>query len=222
MDYAYYYLKEIVSMMQINKVSMRMQVYEIIKEKILSQEYDWGDQIRILPLCKELGVSNTPVREALSLLEMEGLVTSSLNSRVRVIEMTEDLNNEMNQIFLVLIAGAYQVCIVKGITKKLTAMLEDALENQKESQEKEMADSINAALAFDRCFVNVIGNEKLSRAFDEQYTLLFLLARYNYQKAALNREDNIREHVQILEAVKAEDHEEVHRLLIRHFDKHVD
>ena len=110
-----------------------MQVYEIIKQKILSQEYDWGDQIRILPLCKELGVSNTPVREALSLLEMEGLVTSSLNSRVKVIEMTESLNNEMNQIFLVLISGSYQLCVVKNSTSKLRIMLEKALEKQQKS-----------------------------------------------------------------------------------------
>lgn len=209
-------------MLQINKVSMRMQVYEIIKQKIMSQEYDWGDQIRILPLCKELGVSNTPVREALSLLEMEGLVTSSLNSRVKVIEMTESLNNEMNQIFLVLISGSYQLCVVKNITGKLRIMLEKALEKQQKSLDKDIATSINAALAFDRCFVDVIENEKLTKAFEEQSTLLYLLARYNYQKDVLNREDNIKEHVQILDAIKAGEHEEVHKLLIRHFDKHVD
>ncbi|WP_419024985.1 GntR family transcriptional regulator [Emergencia sp.] len=209
-------------MLQLNKVSMRTQVYEIIKQKILSQEYDWGDQIRILPLCKELGVSNTPVREALSLLEMEGLVTSSLNSRVKVVEMTESLGNEMNQIFLVLISGSYQLCVVKNITSKLRIMLEKALEKQQKSLDKDIATSIHAALAFDRCFVDVIGNEKLSRAFEEQYTLLFLLARYNYQKAALNREDNIKEHVQILDAIRACEHELVHQLLIQHFDKHVD
>ena len=135
-------------MLQLNKVSMRMQVYEIIKQKILSQEYDWGDQIRILPLCKELGVSNTPVREALSLLEMEGLVTSSLNSRVKVIEMTESLNNEMNQIFLVLISGSYQLCVVKNSTSKLRIMLEKALEKQQKSLNKDIAASIHAALAF--------------------------------------------------------------------------
>lgn len=207
-------------MAESSKVSMRMQVYEIIKQKILSQEYDLGDQIRILPLCKELGVSNTPVREALSLLEMEGLVTSSLNSRVRVVEMTENLNNQMNQLFLVMTSGAYQLCVAKGITARLSVLMERALKKQHQTlRKKDMALAINAALAFDRCFVDVTENEKLINAFEEQSTLFYLLTRYNYQKAEPNREDNIREHTEILTAIKAGRHELVHQLLVRHYDK---
>ena len=71
-------------MATIIKTSTKDQVYDIIKEKIFLQEYDLGDTINITALSSELGVSNTPIREALSKLEAEGLVTSSMSSKVRV------------------------------------------------------------------------------------------------------------------------------------------
>ena len=55
--------------MTLKRISMRDQVYEIIKNRILSREYSLGEPINIVHLSKELGISNTPIREALSQLE---------------------------------------------------------------------------------------------------------------------------------------------------------
>ncbi len=60
-------------MSKLRRSSMREQCYEIIKEKIFRQVYDLGEDINILALSNELSVSNTPVREALSRLEADGL-----------------------------------------------------------------------------------------------------------------------------------------------------
>ena len=57
------------------KVTVKQMAYDIIKSKILSCEYEPGRVINEAMLCDEIGVSRTPIREALSDLEHEMLVT---------------------------------------------------------------------------------------------------------------------------------------------------
>ena len=77
-------------MAQIRKQSMKEQIYQIIKDRILNLEYPMDTPLNLVQLSKELGTSNTPLREALSLLEAEGLVVASLNNKVRVIGFTQE------------------------------------------------------------------------------------------------------------------------------------
>ncbi len=53
--------------------------YEALKSKILAQEYLPGMQLKELPISKELGLTRTPVREAIIRLEREGLVRTVYN-----------------------------------------------------------------------------------------------------------------------------------------------
>ena len=55
--------------------SLGGRVFQKIREDILSGKYQEHDELREAALGKELGVSRTPVREALRQLELEGLVT---------------------------------------------------------------------------------------------------------------------------------------------------
>ncbi|BBF43798.1 transcriptional regulator, GntR family [Lachnospiraceae bacterium KM106-2] len=57
-----------------DKYSLRGRVFHKIRENILSGKYSKGEELRENTLDKELGVSRTPVREALRQLELEGLV----------------------------------------------------------------------------------------------------------------------------------------------------
>lgn len=60
---------------QINPVSLRDQVVEQVRRAIIEGRLKPEDHITEAALTRELGVSRTPVREALILLESEGLVT---------------------------------------------------------------------------------------------------------------------------------------------------
>ena len=55
--------------------SLGGRVFQKIREDILNGRYKEHDELRENTLGKELGVSRTPVREALRQLELEGLVT---------------------------------------------------------------------------------------------------------------------------------------------------
>ena len=59
--------------------SLADQIFERLENDILSGVYPKGTVLTELSLCEELGVSRTPVREALSKLEVEGLIENIPN-----------------------------------------------------------------------------------------------------------------------------------------------
>ncbi|MBW2283524.1 MAG: GntR family transcriptional regulator, partial [Deltaproteobacteria bacterium] len=59
---------------KIQKKTLRQQVYEQLKERMITAEILPGEQITLRNLAERLGVSLMPVREALWQLESEGAV----------------------------------------------------------------------------------------------------------------------------------------------------
>lgn len=204
----------------IRKNSMKDQVYEIIKEKILSGKYDLGQPINITTLCNEIGISNTPVREALSRLEVEGLVVSDMNKKVRVIDIDDELKQEIDHFFFTMYVGSYQTCLFQQRIDKLIALMEKAIERQEKvlDAKNEMAFA-REAINFDRCFVAATENKRLLEHHDQLSPILFLLTRYIHSRKEENREGTLEEHRGILAAVKEGDAAKVQQLLYAHYNK---
>lgn len=64
--------------------SLRERIFRKLRDDILNGKYKSGDNLVVLKLADEMGVSRTPIREAISQLELEGLVTSIPNKGVIV------------------------------------------------------------------------------------------------------------------------------------------
>lgn len=209
-------------MSKLVRTSMRQQIYDIIKERIMTQEYDFGEPINISTLSKELDASNTPIREALSMLSAEGLVVANVNSKFRVIEFTEESMEELNETLYVLISGTYlSSCRLKKVGG-LVNLLENAYRRQlAESESEDQSAYIRGALAFDRCFVEVSANAKLLAIYDNLADLFYLSARYTYSHQTTAKIDNLSEHKAILEAVRVGTQSMVLDLLAAHYNKHI-
>jgi DNA-binding GntR family transcriptional regulator len=68
-------------------------VYQQLRESILSCELPTGTPLSQVQLAKQLGVSRTPLREALRMLQRDGLIEAVPNQRVRVAGFSvEDLD----------------------------------------------------------------------------------------------------------------------------------
>ena len=75
---------------KIIKPTIRQQVYEIIKNRIVEEYYKPGARLSEQELCDELHVSRSPIREALRELESDGLVVGEPNKGVTVKTLTKD------------------------------------------------------------------------------------------------------------------------------------
>ena len=208
-------------MAAIKRSSMKDQVYELIRERIFSQYYKPGEEIKILTLSKELEVSNTPIREALTMLVAEGLLTTSLNNKFRVIELNEEMMAELNETIKVLLTGGYLSAHWDGRDAGLEKMLRERLKEQKEALKAgDENEYLLRTLRFDRSFVEVTGNSKLIRIFDDNNYLLYLFVRHTYWKDKDNRDNKLNEHEDLIKAVASGDAQRVAELLDKHYDEH--
>lgn len=65
-------------------LSYKQVVYERIKEDIITGEYSQGDVLNERKLAQEMGVSRTPIREAIQLLSMDGWVINEIHRETTV------------------------------------------------------------------------------------------------------------------------------------------
>ncbi|MGI5932881.1 MAG: GntR family transcriptional regulator, partial [Eubacterium sp.] len=93
----------------IKRVSLVDQVYEKLRERIVSLKIPFGSKLNVSKLQEEYGVSSTPVREALNRLLNEGLIEFENNVGARVIDITE---NDVRQIQE--ISFAYQMLAARN------------------------------------------------------------------------------------------------------------
>ncbi|MBT52097.1 MAG: hypothetical protein CMF72_01525 [Mameliella sp.] len=87
---------EIMTKPIVRAVDLRQQVYENLRGRITSGEFDDSTRFYERTFADEFGVSRTPVREALAMLEQDGLLSQAARgyrlprmSRQQVIDVTE-------------------------------------------------------------------------------------------------------------------------------------
>ena len=78
--------------------SLQKRVYQRLKTNILTNKYPPGTQMNIDQLASELGVSQTPVREALAMLKHDGLVVTDYYKTPIVSIIEEDTVRELYEI----------------------------------------------------------------------------------------------------------------------------
>lgn len=106
--------------------SLGSRVFQKIREDILSGRYKENDELRENTLGKELGVSRTPVREALRQLELEGLVSIIPNKGAYVTGIS---NKDVGDIYVVrsLLEGLCARWATEHITEEQLDELEEIL-----------------------------------------------------------------------------------------------
>lgn len=202
-------------MAQIQVSSVKNQVFQIIKDRIIEQEYKMGQKISIASLVDELKVSNTPVREALNMLVETGLVVETPNAGFAVFQMTEALAAQLHQGLLALTIGALTVCANEGLLDELARTMEICLELADKPGDNLAVAS--AAADFDCSFFNTIDNKLLLDTYAKYSDILLIGVVADYQRNPDNVGLRNRQHRQIYEAVKAHDVPRATELLCEHW-----
>lgn len=103
-------------MNRINNTSLREQVYEILRQDLDAGTLQPGDAIKLDTIAARLGISRTPLREALLRLELEGFVTIKPRSGIVVRTLSEEDIRNLYQMI-----GAFESSILLTESAALTS-----------------------------------------------------------------------------------------------------
>ena len=195
-------------------VSLANQVYERIEESILNGVYAPGEILSENKLSADLGVSRTPIREALARLQADRLVGDSPSGTV-VLGITQQDVDDMFAVKRRIEAMVTGQTAVR-ISEEGFAQLKDILEQQEFYAGKGNAEKVRN---LDTSFHDVIYSECGSRTFQAILSPLHhKLAKY--RKASLEQDDRIfrsvEEHKAIFDAITEKDVKEVENLMQLH------
>ena len=95
-----------------------------IRESIMSGQMHSGEYVRIYRVAEELGLSATPVREALHMLRAEGFVDLDPNKGFRVASVSGDDVSDIFQVFA-FVAGELCLRATQRLTEETIASLEE-------------------------------------------------------------------------------------------------
>lgn len=205
----------------VKRTSIKEQIYIALRNKIMNQEYQLGEKINMLALEQEFGVSNTPIREALTMLERDGLVETRQNTGSRVVQFTPAFFKTVAEAVEALIIGAYFVCLYNNKIPQLAAKLQETYDLQKESARCDSAiDFAKVTMNFDASFLDICGNEKLQSNFQDLFDLFYLAILIDHQNnSEQDRDNHLGEHEAILDAVRGGNTNLVCSLIHQHFDR---
>jgi DNA-binding GntR family transcriptional regulator len=109
--------------------------YQHIRNKILMGEYPLGSSLRTNRLATEIGVSRTPIRDALRLLETDGLVTIRPRFGARVVALDIDKFSQLCSMRLALETYAAGLAAANRTTEQLQE-IKAAVEAMREAGQK--------------------------------------------------------------------------------------
>ena len=203
-------------MIEHKTISLADQVFEHLESDILSGKYVKGENLTESKLCLELGVSRTPIREALRRLEQEHLIEEAPKGMVVVGISDKDLAD----IFEIRAAleGKAAFLAAQNYTEEQINIVSEALEFQEFYLGKNDPDRIKS---MDSRFHETIYKMSGSTIF---YDVLMPLHKkiLKYRKASVTDTSravaSVAEHRAIYEALLARDGELASRLVSEHLE----
>ena len=200
---------------RLNIASVVDQVYEAIRERITSGSLARGARVHQEDLAEELGVSRTPVREALRRLAAEGLVEMRTNRGARVADVDQAGMRVSYEARTVIEPGAARLAAGQRLEAPL-ARMRAALAAQRRSV-RNVQRSFEANREFHLALAAASGNEFLSQFAERLWVARIGETIYERQVETQERMLlDVREHEQILEAIEAGDGRRAESLTRRH------
>lgn len=198
--------------------TLREQVYDQIKRLILTNRLAPGQHIVIDQLANELGVSHTPVREALAMLELDGLVTMGHYKNPQVAEIDAADAREVFEVRLLLESWAASRAVSALSEEQLDAIGELFEHARQDAQRSGYETHIAADIAFHDMIARSTGNNYFWRLWqlvnDQSMRIRFLVEARSDEHI----DTIIDEHCAILDALRARDPELSRKRMVSHLE----
>ncbi|WP_247887461.1 GntR family transcriptional regulator [Azospirillum sp. SYSU D00513] len=200
------------------EISIRDKAYEALKQAITEMDiYGHAGELRFdeRQLSKRLGVSRTPVREAMTLLEQEGLVRSVPRRGIFIIRKTKREIVEMIQGWAALEGMAARLATDRATEEELESLkgLFAAFEDRRPSEH--VSEYSDANLAFHRQILRMGRNKYIIDTTDALFIHLRAIRRLTIGQGG-RAERSIIDHRNIIRALEARDGNLAERLVREH------
>ncbi len=198
-----------------DKYSLRGRVFHKIREDILDGKYKENEELREIAIGEELGVSRTPVREALRQLELEGLVQIVPNKGAYVTGIT---SKDVKDIYMIRssLEGMCARLATEHITpEQLGEMEENVYIASFHASKGHMEQMAELDSRFHNILYEASGSKMLQNLLRDFHQYVIRIRRKTLSTKERGAASN-EEHRQIMEAVKAGDSREAERLATCH------
>jgi DNA-binding GntR family transcriptional regulator len=190
-------------------------VFRYLKEQILSNELEPGENLVISKISKELNISAIPVREALKALENEGLVEIEAHKTAKVVTFSLEKLKQIGTVRAGLEGYAARLA-VEYINQEQLDRLDNILEETKEAMQKHDSEVFNAKnMEFHRYLYQI-------PPFPMLYDMIISVwdggkwTRAIFAISPDRMDTSFKEHLEIVEALKSKDQDKVEKLVRQH------
>ncbi|MGI6094864.1 MAG: GntR family transcriptional regulator [Lachnospiraceae bacterium] len=196
---------------------LRDVVFRTLRQAILRGELKPGERLMEIALANKLGVSRTPIREAIRKLELEGLVIMIPRRGAQVASITERDLNEVLEVRQGLEALAIRFACDR-ITQEQLYALKKAKEKFEKLQEKgNLMELTEADVEFHEVIYQATHNQRMVQMLNNLREQMYRY-RMEYLKDPKVTHDLIAEHEGIYQALKKRDKELAVACVSRHIE----
>lgn len=196
---------------------LRDVVFNTLRQAILTGELKPGERLMEIHLANRLGVSRTPIREAIRKLELEGLVIMVPRKGAEVAKITEKNMRDVLEVRKALEELAVKLACDK-MTDEQIVELEHACEHFKNIVQTHKVTKITEAdVNFHSIIFTSTNNQRLIQMINNLGEQMYRY-RLEYIKDEKHHEKLVTEHEEILSAIKARDVEKAGVAVSVHID----
>ncbi len=190
-------------------------VAERLRQQIYARELEPGAWIDEMKLAAAYGISRTPLREALKVLAVEGLVTMKLRRGAYVTEMSRDDVAQVYHVLALLESDAAGTVARSGTDAQRTelARLHERLESQVRRRDAFFATNEQ----FHMALLQMAGNRWAEQTARDLRKVMKLNRHHSLLKQGRLAE-SLAEHRALMQAIAARDADGAARLMRAHFD----
>ena len=209
--------------------SLRDLAYDAIKKAITEMDiYAHAAEVRLdeRQLSEDLGVSRTPIREALTILELEGFVRAVPRRGIFVVRKTKAEIIEMITVWAALESMAARLAAERATNKELRALRNIFEQFEDEPLSEHMNEYSEANIAFHQTIIKLSKSPLIAEMTGNLFIHVRAIRNVSLRQAH-RAERSITDHKQIIDALEARDADLAEKLdrehtlgLAAHVEKH--
>ena len=204
--------------LQMNEfMPLRDVVFNTLRQAILTGELKPGERLMEIHLANKLGVSRTPIREAIRKLELEGLVTMIPRRGAEVAQITEKSMSDVLEVRRAMDALCTELACER-ISEQEIVVLGAACDHFAEAAKtKDIRKCAQADVDFHDIIVRATGNKRLVQLINNLSEQMYRY-RFEYLKDVSRYDNLIEEHRVIYESIRKRDKDAARSAAELHID----